>query len=65
MGARLYVTFGRHYKPGRPPCLRVEYSTDSGTFEDYVPIEHNTQYAAAISSKVWCQLDGEQPSGRP
>ena len=57
----LDVTFGRHYKAGTPPCLCVEYSTESGMFKDYVPIEHNTQHAAAISAKVWCQLDGDQP----
>ena len=47
----LDVTFSRHDKAGRPPCLCVEYSTESGMFRDHVPIEHNTQHAAAISAK--------------
>jgi DNA repair protein RadD len=34
------VTVSEHFKPGRPPSLRVRFYTDEGTISDWLAFEH-------------------------
>lgn len=50
-----------HYKPGRPPSLRIDFLTDTSQFSDWLLIEHPGA-AGEIARRKWFALGGRAPA---
>lgn len=44
-----------------PLCLVIEFVTEDGTVNDYLPIEHQDAFTRSIVKRAWYQMDGQEP----
>jgi DNA repair protein RadD len=54
------ISVAQHYKPGRPPSLRIDFTTEVGEISDWLAFEHSDG-ARWHAAKKWRALGGSEP----